>query len=283
MLISEIYSTPIAPFHNLAGASKKGTRKYLPWSVLYHVEQFDKWFPLDAAYHLEFPIQIIRNASSIILNYFLRFSDPVIWSCGKAKVCVTKGAIYSLTGEILLMFVVEPKIVGGKIVKSHDYDFKKQEDLKRVHILVSNTLMDDPKYLHVHKKLWKILISPHIQKGIEAHYMNPSQLKENTLEEIVAVKRVKHFSSQERYMKEVLPKLLTTGFEDTFVEEDKVHTPVPQRESELYWYENPPEPVVIPPDPGTTFSPPPSPGTVTADWSSVITHRGSSVRVEMVD
>jgi hypothetical protein len=144
----------------------------------------------------------IRNITQALMSSL----RPTKISMYDTDFYVLKGTILDSAGKPLLMAAYDKdKWLAGP------------QGLKPI-LFYSSTFFTDSKLAPLNRRLQKEILIDCYEKGMEVRVLSPSIIEANTFAELFEVKKTETLLGLDSYMKTVLPNILHTQEEDTFVE-----------------------------------------------------------------
>jgi hypothetical protein len=139
---------------------------------------------------------------------------------------VLKGTILDSAGKPLLMAAYDK-----------DKWLARGRELKPV-LFYSSTFFTDPKLAPLNRRLQKEILIDCYEKGMEVRVLSPSIIEANTFAELFEVKKTETLLGLDSYMKTILPNILHTQEEDTFVEATRNQEELLSVEEEALLYDS---------------------------------------------
>ena len=157
------------------------------------------------------PTSTLRNLKHALNNSLnlrkLTLSGQIIF--------VMKGLILDRTGKVLFMSTIKREALDERKEANIQLSEWRLEDYV---LFYSSTFFTNSEYSILNRRLQKEILTPCYMKGIEVRVMTSSEIEKNTFARFFEIKKTKSLNGLETYMSTVLPTILYTNGEDTFVE-----------------------------------------------------------------
>lgn len=183
-------------------ATVVAANKYIPTYVAGYLSSAESmYYKRDLSHCFRKP-NSIRNITQALMSSL----RPTKISMYDTDFYVLKGTILDSAGKPLLMAAYDKdKWLAGP------------QGLKPI-LFYSSTFFTDSKLAPLNRRLQKEILIDCYEKGMEVRVLSPSIIEANTFAELFEVKKTETLSGLDSYMKTVLPNILHTQEEDTFVE-----------------------------------------------------------------
>lgn len=183
-------------------ATVVAANKYIPTYVAGYLGSAESmYYKRDLNYCFRKP-NSIRNITQALMNSL----RPTKISMYDTDFYVLKGTILDSAGKPLLMAAYDK-----------DKWLAEPDGLKPI-LFYSSTFFTDSKLAPLNRRLQKEILIDCYEKGMEVRVLSPSIIEANTFAELFEVKKTETLLGLDSYMKTILPNILHTQEEDTFVE-----------------------------------------------------------------
>ncbi len=183
-------------------ATVVAANKYIPTYVAGYLGSAESMYYKRDLDHCFRKPNSIRNITQALMSSL----RPTKISMYDTDFYVLKGTILDSAGKPLLMAAYDKdKWLAGP------------QGLKPI-LFYSSTFFTDSKLAPLNRRLQKEILIDCYEKGMEVRVLSPSIIEANTFAELFEVKKTETLSGLDSYMKTVLPNILHTQEEDTFVE-----------------------------------------------------------------
>lgn len=184
-------------------ATVVAANKYIPTYVAGYLGSAESmYYKRDLSHCFRKP-NSIRNITQALMSSL----RPTKISMYDTDFYVLKGTILDSAGKPLLMAAYDK----DKWLAEPD------GQLKPI-LFYSSTFFTDSKLAPLNRRLQKEILIDCYEKGMEVRVLSPSIIEANTFAELFEVKKTETLLGLDSYMKTVLPNILHTQEEDTFVE-----------------------------------------------------------------
>jgi len=130
-----------------------------------------------------------------------------------------KGLLLDSEGRVLMVATLKKEHYDHKADVNLSINESLDDFLNRVVVFYSSSFLSDPNLAAFNRRLQKEMLTPCYEKGIEVRILPSSEIEANTFARLFEIKKTKSLAGLESYMKTVLPTILYTEEEDSFVEE----------------------------------------------------------------
>jgi hypothetical protein len=185
-------------------ATVVAANKYIPTYVAGYLGSAESMYYKRDLDHCFRKPNSIRNITQALMNSL----RPTKISMYDTDFYVLKGTILDSAGKPLLMAAYDKdKWLAGP----------GDGQLKPI-LFYSSTFFTDSKLAPLNRRLQKEILIDCYEKGMEVRVLSPSIIEANTFAELFEVKKTETLLGLDSYMKTILPNILHTQEEDTFVE-----------------------------------------------------------------
>ena len=183
-------------------ATVVAANKYIPTYVAGYLGSAESMYYKRDLDHCFRKPNSIRNITQALMSSL----RPTKISMYDTDFYVLKGTILDSAGKPLLMAAYDK-----------DKWLARPQGLKPI-LFYSSTFFTDSKLAPLNRRLQKEILIDCYEKGMEVRVLSPSIIEANTFAELFEVKKTETLLGLDSYMKTVLPNILHTQEEDTFVE-----------------------------------------------------------------